>query len=90
MTSLLEFFYDGRKIFMALILGLLFLIVFFVLKQEIIPYNVFFSLFSKYFEELHPISFLIFYYFIVAYIISSLIIVVYDLIIIFIKRRRKK
>jgi len=89
MTSLLEFFYDGRKIFMSLIFSLLFLMIFFVFKQEIIPYDIYFSLFSKYFGEINPIAFLIFYYFLVSYIISCLIIVVYDLFIIIIRRRSK-
>ncbi len=90
MTSLLEFFYDGRKLFMTLIFTLLFLIVFFVFKQELIPYSIYLSLFSKYFGEINPIAFLIFYYFLVSFIISCLIIVVYDLVIITIKRRVKK
>jgi len=85
MTSLLEFFYDGRKLFITIILTLLFLIVFFVFKKEIIPYNVFWLLFSKYFGEIHPIAFLFFYYFIVSYIISIIIVGFYD----FVRRKRR-
>ncbi len=83
--SLLEFFYDGRKLFLALILTLLLLIFYFVFQIEIIPYNVFIILFSNYLEELNPISLLIFYYFIVNYIFSIIIIGIYDLI----KKRSK-
>ena len=83
--SLLEFFYDGRKLFLALILTLLLLIFYFVFQIEIIPYNIFIILFSNYLEELNPISLLIFYYFIVNYIFSIIIIGIYDLI----KKRSK-
>ena len=89
MTGLLEFFYDGRKLFTALILTLLFLIMFFVFGEEIVPYNVYILLFSKYFGDLNPTAFLIFYYFLVAYLFSSLIIVLYDLIVIIAKNRLK-
>jgi len=89
MTSLLEFFYDGRKLFITISLTLLFIIVFFVFNREMVPYSVFLLLFSKYFGEINPTAFLIFYYFLVAYIFSCLIIVAYDLIIIIIKKGSK-
>jgi len=88
--SLLEFFYDGRKLFTSLILTLLFLVVFFMYKQEIIPYNIYLLLFSRYFGELNPTAFLLFYYFLVSYIFSSMIIVLYDLVVIIAKNRMKK
>lgn len=87
--SMLEFFYDGRKIIMSLALTLLFLIMFFVYDKEVIPYSVFLLLFSRYFGELNPTAFLLFYYFLVSYIFSSLIIVLYDLVIIIAKNRSK-
>ncbi|OGI12390.1 hypothetical protein A3K64_00995 [Candidatus Micrarchaeota archaeon RBG_16_36_9] len=88
--SLSEFFYDGRKLFMSLILTLLFIVVFFMYKQEVIPYSVYLLLFSRYFGELNPTAFLIFYYFLVSYIFSSMIIVLYDLVVIIAKNRMKK
>ena len=89
MTSLLEFFYDGRKIIMALSFTLLFFVVLLIFKRDILPYDIYLALFSKYFGEINPMAFLIFYYFLVAYIFSSLIIVLYDLLIIVLKGRQK-
>ena len=87
--SLLEFFYDGRKLIASLLITWLFLTVFFMFKKEIIPSEVYIILLSKYYSELNPIAFLIFYYFIVSYIFSSLIIVLYDLVVIIAKNRLK-
>jgi hypothetical protein len=88
--SLSEFFYDGRKLFMSLILTILFLIVFFVFKQDAVSYSIFLFLFSRYFGELNPTAFLLFYYFLVSYIFSSLIVVLFDLVVIIAKNRMKK
>ena len=74
---------------MALVFTMLFLTVLFVFKREMVPYNVYLALFSRYFGEIDYRAFLIFYYFLVAYIFSSLWIVFYDMIIIVIKNRRK-
>ncbi len=87
--SLLEFFYDGRKIFMSLTFTLLFLMIFFVFKHEIVPYDLYLTLFSEYFGELNPVAFFLLYFFIVSYVISCLIIVVYDVVILILKKRRK-
>ena len=89
MTSLLEFFYDGRKIFMTIALTLLFIIVFFVYNIEMVPYSVFLLLFSKYFGDINPTAFLIFYFFLTAYIYSCMIIVAYDLLVIVAKGGKK-
>jgi hypothetical protein len=85
MTSLLEFFYDGRKLFLTLMAFIIFLIVFFVFKKEMVPYSVYLLLFSSYFGELNPMAFLIFYYFLTAYIYSSLMVTTHDLVTIVIK-----
>jgi len=87
--SMLEFFYDGRKIISSLLLSWLFLTVFFMFGREIVPSQVYIMFLTKYYGELNPISFLIFYYFIVSYIFASLIIVLYDLTMIISKNRMK-
>lgn len=88
--SMLEFFYDGRKLFASLILTLLFLTILFVFQREVLSYNIYLLLFSRYFGEINSTAFLLFYYFLVSYIFSSFIIVLYDLVIIVIKNRREK
>jgi len=85
MSSLAEFFYDGRKIFISLMVFVIFLIAFFVFQKEMIPYSVYLILFSKYFGELNPMAFLIFYYFVIAYVYSSLLVTTHDLVKIIIK-----
>ena len=86
MTSMLELFYDGRKLFITLIMTLFLLIVFLVFKIEIVPYSIFLALFSRYFVEIHPIAFLIFYCFVISYVYSALWVSFHDLISLMIER----
>jgi len=83
--NLTEFFYDGRKMFLTLMTFIVFLIVFFVFKKEMVPYSVYLILFSNYFGEINPVAFLIFYYLLTAYIYSSLMVTTHDLVTIVIK-----
>jgi hypothetical protein len=86
MTHWLDFFIDGRKLFIALISTIILLILYFVYQIEIAPFNIFLILFSSYFGELPLISFLIFYYFVVSYVYSVLFVSFHDLITIMIAR----
>jgi len=81
MTNIIDFFYDGRKLFSALLLTVFFLVLFMEFEIEIIPYNLFITLFSRYFDELAPVIILFFYYFIICYIFSLIAIGIYDLIV---------
>jgi len=80
MKSLTEFFYDGRKILIALITFIIFIITFFIFKKEVVPYSAYLFVFSKYLGELNPMTFIIFYYSIVAYFYSSLLVSTHDLV----------
>ncbi|NIO44007.1 MAG: hypothetical protein GTN36_00415 [Candidatus Aenigmarchaeota archaeon] len=86
MTDIVDFFYDGRKLFSALLLSVFLLALFIEFQVEVIPYNLFITLFSKYFGEISPLVFLFFYYFFICYIFIIIVIGFYDLIV---KRREK-